>query len=340
MGDIDPNMYAKTVRTILDDSKNTWNHALLNGGKRLNADWISENIKKYTDEDVGLPEDDSLEASQRWWGRVKEISDDYAEKNKHKPYDLMNVVKDRADMTYPNLGLVDAGNKFRDSIGNILETESNLRANRDWKRKRSDGSNATVFVDKKNQNQAHVDAGRTSAFARDFGHIEVDNDVDLKHFKQLGSEYEKYEKLLPAAHAVADLRFRYTGRHRATGTYHPEFRNIAVDPRHPASFTHEYFHHLDATTANHDLSLDPEFKPILDHYRRTVDTSQMAGSNPDRYLAPTEVFARCAETWMSRHGGDGSSFLEPKETYGTRFDYAPFKDQDQQIDRFFGRLFG
>lgn len=328
-----------TIRTILDDDRRSWSHYKLNIKGMPNADQTIAVIEKKTGIKLGPPSDD-LDDAKKWWNHAKSIVDKYEEENKDRPYDEMRIIQTTVERAIPQLDMVGPAKSFRNSVSNILNTESNVRANRDWQRKQSSETNATVFVDKKHQDPAHVEAGRNSSFAKDFGHIEIDNDVDLERFKALGSEYSKYKHLLPPQTETANLRFRYTGRHNATGVYHPGFVNIAVDPRHPASFTHEYFHHMDFTKSDHELSLDPDFKPILDHCRATVDREQMAGTNPDRYLAPTEVFARCAETWMSRHGGDGSSFLESKETYQTQFDYVPFKGYENQIDRLFGRLFG
>lgn len=337
MNDLGPDR-DKTIRAILDDNRKTWSHFTLNIKGMPDGTTISNLIEEYTGTKLGEPPED-LDGAKAWWNRAKTIADDYDAKHKG-PYDGMYSAKVHIDRAIPELDMVTPSKEFRKSVGNILNTEQNVRANHDWRKKQSSPTNATVFTDKKNQDSEHVEAGRSSEFAKDFGHIEVDNDVDLQRFKTLSTEYSKYKRLLPAQSEPADLRFRYTGRHHATGVYHPGFVNIAVDPRHPDSFTHEYFHHLDFTKSDHELSLDPDFKPILDHYRKTVDREQIQGTNPDRYLAPTEVFARCGETWLSRHGGDGSSFLKSKETYATRFDYAPFKGQEERIDRLFGRLFG
>lgn len=92
-------------------------------------------------------------------------------------------------------------------------------------------------------------------------------------------------------------------------------------------------------TGAHEVSLDPAFTPILDHYRSTVDRTRMGGADPDRWLAPAEVFARAAETWMSRRGGDGSSLLDSRDTYDSAWDYAPFKDIREDVDRFFDDRF-
>lgn len=211
-------------------------------------------------------------------------------------------------------------------------------ANRRWARRRAAGSSATVFEDKRECDAAHRAAGPASPFAADFDRIEIDDDVDLDRFARLGDDWLRLRPLLPAMRARAALRFRYTGRHRAAGVYHPAHRNIAVDPRHPSVFVHELMHHLDHTTAGHDLSLDPPFRPILDAYREGLDRTRITG-DPNRWLAPTEVFARAGELWVSRRGGDGSALLATAAEYASRWDYAPFKGMEADIDRVFDALF-
>lgn len=233
----------------------------------------------------------------------------------------------------------DASKACRDGLGRVLDSESNVMANRRWARAHASGRSATVWVDKRNRDPAHVAASEHNPFKRAFAYMEVDDDVDLTRFAALGAEYDRYRRLLPASRVKPDLRFRYAGRHHASGLYAPDIRTMVVDPRTPSSFTHELFHHLDATTGAHDVSLDPAFTPILDHYRATVDRTRMGGTDPDRWLAPTEVFARAAETWMSRHGGDGSSLLDSRDTYDSAWDYAPFNDIREDVDRFFDARF-
>lgn len=236
------------------------------------------------------------------------------------------------------LPLMAAGRMWRIAVAGLLDVEADLMANRRWARRRAAGSSATVFEDKRECDAAHRAAGPASPFAADFDPIELDDDVDLDRFARLGGDWLRLKPLLPAMRVRAALRFRYTGRHRAAGVYHPAHRNIAVDPRHPSVFVHELMHHLDHTTAGHDLSLEPLFRPILDAYREGLDRTRITG-DPERWLAPTEVFARAGELWVSRRGGDGSALLDTAAEYATRWDYAPFKGMETDIDRVFDALF-
>lgn len=234
----------------------------------------------------------------------------------------------------------EISDRYLKAVGEVLDVEKNSELNRS----RSDSMKkhtATVFMDKKHQDPQHVQAGKESSFAKKFGHIEVDDSVDLNKFQQVSKEFESYSNSLPAQKVKADMRFRMTGRHHATGVYHPGYRNIAVDPRSPSSFTHEYFHHLDHTSGQGDLSLDPEFRSIVKKYQTNLDGTKIKGTSPDNYLAPTEIFARAGELWMQKRvGHDKTTFLKSKESYDTQFDYQPFKDMESEVFAFFDKHFG
>lgn len=221
----------------------------------------------------------------------------------------------------------------------IPRVESDWRMNRDLARRTEAGASATVFEDKKHRDPKHDEAGQASPFAADFDRIEVEDDVDLDLFARLGVEWEALRPVVPVSGARAALRFRYTGRHRADGIYHTGLDAIAIDPRHPASFGHELMHHLDHTRGPADLSLDPLFRPLLDRYRETVDTTRMKGSNPDRWLAPAEAFARAGEIWLRMRLGKDGGLLAPEEHYRTDWAYAPYRGQWDGIGTVFDRLF-
>lgn len=244
--------------------------------------------------------------------------------------------------------LVDMGRQgaYRKAISALLDDESDQQANLRYLNRITGKRSATVYEDKKNRDPEHDAAGRASSFAADFGRIEVDDSVDLAKFSKISREYTDYKRLLPSSSVKPDLRFRMTGRHHATGLYTivGSRRNMAVDPRHPSSFTHEWFHHLDFSSADgKQLSRDPEFKAIVTHYKEAVDREAMRGTDPDRYLAPTEIFARAGELWMrerDRRAGGHSSFLDVDEAYDDDFDYKPLLDMRGEVFAFMDRRFG
>lgn len=232
--------------------------------------------------------------------------------------------------------------KYQEAISGLLRDESNSELNKSFLKRSMVEHAATVYEDKKHRDPKHDEAGRKSQFQQDFGRIEVDDSVDLGKFSDLGSEYADYRKKLPAAAIAPDLRFRYTGRHNATGLYTTDgkdLHNVAVDPRYPKSMTHEMFHHFDFTSEKgRQVSMDPEFSKIVKHYQATIDKTAMGGTNPDRYIAPTEVFARAGELWMSEKVGS-SSFLDTREEYASRFDFKPLLDMKDDVIAFMDKHF-
>ena len=235
---------------------------------------------------------------------------------------------------------------YRKAVSALLDDEGDQQANYRFLARMAGKHSATVYEDKKNRDPAHDAAGKASRFAEDFGRVEVDDSVDLDKFSKISREYGEYRKLLPASSVKPDLRFRMTGRHRATGVYTmlSGRRNMAVDPRYPSSFTHEWFHHLDFSSVDgKQLSRDPEFKAIVTHYRETIDREAMKGTDPDRYLAPTEIFARAGELWMrarDRRAGGRSSFLDVDEAYDHEFSYKPLLDMKDEVLAFMDKKFG
>lgn len=234
---------------------------------------------------------------------------------------------------------VHFSDEYRQAVSQILRSESNGEMNKAYVARVTSEHTATVWEDKKNRDPEHDKAGKESTFSKDFTRIEVDDSVDLNRLKAISDEYESYRNQLPPCPGKPELRFRMTGRHRAIGVYRPVGQGqMVVDPRHPLSFTHEYFHHLDfMSDKGRQISLDPDFNAIVQHYQDTVDTTKIPG-NPDRYLAPTEIFARAGELWM-RERVHGSSFLDDDKGYES-FDYKPLLEMHDEVMRFFNRHFG
>lgn len=262
------------IRDMLSDDRHTWQYFRTNMDRRF--DGVDGLVVSCNTRGVSLPdppEAGDAKALLAWTvgaGLIGLDCDD--ERAKRLLAERLEWVRWTAEL--------------RLAAGTILRVESDWRMNRDLARRTEAGVSATVFEDKKHRDPKHDKAGQASPFAMDFDRIEVDDDVDLALFARLGAEWEALKPAVPMSGTRAALRFRYTGRHRADGVYHTGLRAIAIDPRHPESFGHELMHHLDHTWGGTDLSLDPLFRPLLDHYRETVDTARMKGANPDRWLAP------------------------------------------------------
>lgn len=236
---------------------------------------------------------------------------------------------------------------YQRAMRTMLNSEENGVANYQYAKHNNSGSTARVWDWKKNRDEAHDEAGRRSTFAHDFTSVEIDDSVNLDTFNRLGNEWAGYRDTLPKTHHQPSLKIRFTGRHNATGLYQPATRILAVDPRHPDSFTHEYFHHWDWDTGGDgSQSMRAEFAPIVNHYKENVNREAIGGTNPERYLAPTEVLARAGELYMhwkrEEQGAatsNGQSLIKTDDAYATRFDYQPLLGMKGQIISFFDNHF-
>lgn len=325
MADPDPE---REIRDMLSDDRHTWQYFRTNMDRRF--DGICGLVVSCATHGVRLPdppEPGDAKALLAWTAGAGAIGLDCDDAR------VKGLLAERLEW-------VRWTAELRLAAETILRVESDWRMNRDLARRTEAGASATVFEDKKHRDPKHDKAGQASPFAMDFDRIEVDDDVDLALFARLGAEWEALKPAVPMSGTRAALRFRYTGRHRADGVYHTGLRAIAIDPRHPESFGHELMHHLDHTWGGTDLSLDPLFRPLLDHYRETVDTARMKGANPDRWLAPAEAFARAGEIWLHmRLDGAENSLLSDGGHYETDWAYAPYRDRWNEIGTVFDRLF-
>lgn len=207
----------------------------------------------------------------------------------------------------------------------FLETQIGIEYNADLQRRyiqrNSSDRTATVYEDKKNIPDKYVEAARNSVFLRsgDFCHVEIDSAVDLALFRKVEDEYERVRGFVGRTKAPT-LRFRKTGRHRARGVYHPHVDNIAVDPRFPSSFLHEFAHHLDHTYGDRNLSSSAEFRPLLQSVQQSIRSNKTlaASRKLDYFMTPTEIFARSSEMYYFWSGintslnGDAGKYSKPQ----------------------------
>lgn len=148
---------------------------------------------------------------------------------------------------------------------------------------------------------------KNSTFNNYFGYVEFDGDSDVQKIMELEKEWEAINNhiLHQPKKELVSLRFRKLGNHNAIGLYYPKLQCICVDVRQPSSFTHEYFHMLDYTLGK--LSSTYEFSKVYDVYApkltKLVDERKIPLSGKYDllyYLTRTEVFARCAEIYLTR----------------------------------------
>lgn len=215
---------------------------------------------------------------------------------------------------------------------------------------------ASAWETKKNINQETQLVMDNSNLNESFASIELDNDVDLKLFKQFEDEMVRVKPILPTTDAKAILRLRKLGNYKALGLYRPGNNTIAVDFRDGRdddngytpgragiqSFIHEYGHFIDFTAQDENLSMEPEFQDIVRRYQdniSTLDPESYVVQKSEYYGTPTEVFARGFEMYVSQAGLD-SSFIKSKDTYVTSDEYRIFDQfMQQKLTRYFENKF-
>lgn len=198
------------------------------------------------------------------------------------------------------------------------------------RKNKSSHSSATVWEDKKSQDPLLQKEAKKSSFGNSdkFGHIEIDDSVDIDKFRQVSAEWEKIENFLPVASQKVHLRFRKTGRHKALGIYSASNMTMAVDPRHPSSFVHEYIHHID--NAEGDLCLQPEFQKIAKEVQSRILESKdkEIAKKRDYYSKSTEIMSRSFEKYL-HWKGISTSLNDSKENHGES-ESEPYKVLDSQ----------
>lgn len=207
---------------------------------------------------------------------------------------------------------------------------------REANRRFADAHNAGVFTDKKQCDDAHRKAASESEFAM-FRHVEIDDDIDLKLFAGINSEFKSRwtSGELPQISMDNAFRFRKTGRHKAIGVYSAGLRAIAVDPRAPRSLLHEFAHAYDYEHGQ--LSCSAEFAPILDKYRKDIDLKGMTETETRYALTPTEIFARCWEMHALLNG-KGGSFVGTEKDYEDDPLYKPLDGMRDDIETYFSTI--
>lgn len=195
---------------------------------------------------------------------------------------------------------------------------------------------AGVFEDKKQCDEAHREAASSGYLARNFAHVEVDDEVDLAEYRRLVDEFEARDRAgeIPRiAKGDYELRFRKCGRHHATGVYAPRLRAIAVDPRAPRSLLHEFAHAYDF--GHGMLSVSPGFRPVLKAFRDEFEPPEGMGPKAVAYyMTPTEVFARSWEVYAALNGY-GGSFVKEMDFYRQDPAYAPLVAHAQDLAAYF-----
>lgn len=301
---------------------------------RMDKDGLDEDQKEMVSRQLGRILSGSMKAKSfdavSYRARANEIQDRLVREGNEPVSDSEMEEAFRRSQGGPRVARWKANDYIEDFILDELEVERDAAANQSFLDRSSGGSSATVFEQKKNIPQSHLDAADNSRFRKDFRHVEVDEDVDLSTFRQVDEEWSRLSSIMPKADSPASLRFRKTGRHKAAGIYHSAHKNIAVDPRTPHSMVHEYIHHCDFNTGETPQSTREDFRGILRSAQRNIGSEPELAAKSEYYRTPTEVFARSGEIaahWM----GIESSLAQSKDIYENSAEYRVFHDNKQAI---------
>lgn len=238
-------------------------------------------------------------------------------------------------------------------VQSYIENTYNLILQTEYEKDIEKQTRASAWQTKKHINKETREVMEKTSLNNYFGFVELDNDVDLTLFNQFEQEMTRIHTILPkTGNTIPDLRLRKLGNHKALGMYVPGNHTIAIDFRDTSdaiegigiqSFVHEYGHALDYSQGNGQLlSMEKEFKEIVTRYRDNLSlyaATTYVGKKAGYYGAPTEVFARAFELYLSE-AGFTSAFIKPKETYQTKTEYMLFdSDMRNQIVNYFDQHF-
>lgn len=244
-------------------------------------------------------------------------------------------------------------NELISFVEEYIQSTYDIFLQREYEKDIDKQTRASAWQTKKNINKDTRKIMESTSLNKYFQFVEIDNDVDLTLFSQFEKEMERMHDILPkTGDKLPELRLRKLGNHKALGLYVPNKNTIAIDFRDTndeiggvgiQSFVHEYGHALDYGTDNGRLlSLRDDFKPIVKRYRENLSLNGKGSYVAEKggyYTAPTEVFARAFELYVSE-AGLNSIFLKSKETYETKIEYALFdQNMRDKLTTFFDHAF-
>ena len=250
-------------------------------------------------------------------------------------------------------------NQITDYINGYMTSTYDVVLQQKHEREIEATTRARAWTTKKNINQETQAVMDQTSLRDNYAFVELDNDVDLGLFEQFEAEVNRIQAILPTVPEAKKpiLRLRKLGNYKAAGMYVPDFNTIAIDFRDRndkdglgvsggiSSFIHEYGHYLDYRLAdwpNGDattLSMRPEFAQIANNYQAALAKSNVAATDLGYLSAPTEIFARSFELYVSKKGLE-SPLLDRPEVYQSTPEYTVVDDSLQNlIDNYFDDRF-
>ncbi|HFC9206710.1 TPA: hypothetical protein ACF0PM_002169 [Clostridium perfringens] len=211
---------------------------------------------------------------------------------------------------------------------------------------------AKSFEDKKTVTDKVKSVMVQSLFNKDFINFEIDQDTDLKKFKQIEEEFIRLKKIFNFNEFFKikrpSLRFRRLGQHRALGLYYPHVNCVCVDIKSPKSFFHEIGHCIDYTIEDSIVRLSAKlsFSRVIYNYRdlynaelekiKDTPTGKYLTNKKGYFFNQTEIFARSFEIYLSKVKKIESSFL--KDTFPLSGGYVFSDEYLKNLTIFFDNL--
>lgn len=259
-------------------------------------------------------------------------------------------------------GLFTKNNRHYGAIADFIEgyidNVYEIVVQHDYEKKLESQFRADPSTTKLNINEETQRAMNNTELKQYFSFVELDNEVDLKRFKDFETEMHRVQSVLPTVEGIKpDLRLRKLGNYKALGLYFSFNKTITLDfrsgstknrgeyrPSQPGiqAFVHEYGHYLDYNLSKDkgimsNLSLEPEFKKIIDKYVEQLKVNGIYdyshGKIEHYYAVPTEVFARSFEVYAFEKGLRSSLM---KRDYNRDLEYVSFTPEiKEEITKYF-----
>lgn len=206
--------------------------------------------------------------------------------------------------------------------------------------KDSNAKVATVWMDKKNQKESHIEAAKNSSLRGTFSEVEIDNDVDLKEFEQFERDYNEIKDKLPPIPEDRKPRIgiRKLGKHsgknfEVSGLYSPGLNSIAISVNNSGSTIHEMAHMYDFAVKGNP-SMKSDFKEIQQSYAKNLKLPAGMENKGEYYSSSHEVFARGFEMYAHEKLGIKNNKLLNEEKFDG-FDYEPIRENPELKEKMF-----
>lgn len=286
----------------------------------------------------------------------------YVDEIRHEGVEMFFFIK--TIYNFSNAGTAHFINYSKETLGAIFkemafDNEDIILQEKQLSEMNSDYARA--FEEKKNINKETLDAMKNSLFNKYFKEVEFDNSVNLEKINKLEHQFIDTinfinpDKNLLCFMKKVSLRFRYLGKHKASGLYFPSYKTMCIDLRDPSSFLHEFMHMVDYHSNklnDYKLSSKYDFRKIVKKYIGLLDREveclnedslikkQYLGKtkyNRSYYCNSAEIFARCGEIYLNKILKIDNSLI--KDVFKERFAYPINKDLDNMIEHFYKQLF-